>query len=229
MKLRDILFILVLLSVICSLNFVVANDINETSLEQSKDADINLISDDNAPLNSLNSNECLKMDENTELYGDSSSVIYVGHNNKTIGGNGSLENPFTTFKAACDNIEGENNVTIYVSDGVYYLGEGLEKDVNTPLIAKTNNLNIIGINGQVIIKNFFNDNDEGLNKEAFFLDSNLGNISFSNIIFDATDCSVYPYIDGDDGNYFSPYCGDISLSYFINCSFIGFNDCKFTL
>ena len=99
-----------------------------------------------------------------EILSENSKIIYVGHN--TGDGDGSPDNPFSNFKLACDNVNGENDVIINVYAGTYYLGEGLPQDYNSPLIFDTNNLNIVGINGSVVIKNLYED-EWGLNAEAF--------------------------------------------------------------
>ena len=216
MKLKNILFLILVLSIIASLNFTFASDLNETSLEQISSDDNQL----NSEFDSLNVYESSES-ENNVLTSDS-KIIYVGHHNKTEGGIGSYDNPFTNFKAACDEVNGEERIIINVFDGEYYLGEGLGQDSNVPLLFNTNNLNIIGVNGSVIIKNLYNDNDNGLNKEAFQVASKLANVSFSNIVFDATNCDVFPYLSGDEGNYFSPFAGNANNIIFDNCSFIGF-------
>ena len=152
----------------------------------------------------------------------SEKVIYVGTNG-TNGGDGSPENPFTTFKAACDSVNGEDKVTVYVFGGEYKLGEGIPKDSSTPLKFNTNNLSIVGL-GKVIITNKYDDDEEGLNAEAFQLTSPSSNFTFSNLIFDATNCHVNPYIDGGDLNYFFPFYGVANLGIYNNCSFIGFHN-----
>ena len=230
MKIRNILFLILLLLIVASLNFSFASDLNESSLEQiDSSSDYLKISESyESSLEQIDSsNDSLKMSELSELDNsilttDDSKIIYVGHHNTTEGGNGSSDNPFTSFKAACDDVDGEESVTINIFDGVYYLGEGLGKDSNIPLLFNTNNLNITGLNGSVVIKNLYDDNDNGFNKEAFQVNSKLANVSFSNIIFDATNCDVYPYMNGDEGNYFSPFAGKANSIIFDNCSFIGF-------
>ncbi|WP_405284768.1 Ig-like domain repeat protein, partial [Methanobrevibacter sp.] len=168
--------------------------------------------------NNLNTN----FEGNVNL-GDSidSKVIYVGSNDKD--GDGSFDNPFRNFKLACDNVSGENNVTIYVSEGTYELGEGFHEDASEGslkcLIFNNNNLNIIG-NGTVIIKNKYDY--DGYNAEAFSLTSNSANFTFTNLIFDASNRNWY-YVDFNDGyDFFMPFFGEAELGIFNNCSFIGF-------
>ncbi len=158
----------------------------------------------------------------------SEKVIYVGTNG-TNGGDGSPENPFTTFKAARDSVNGEDTVNIYVYNGTYKLAEGMAKSTS-PLIFNTNNLNIIGINGSVIIKNYFNEKSNCA--EAFSLSSSSANFTFSNLIFDASGVTNTNIMEQTQGprpgivinniNYFSPFYGQINSGSFNNCSFIGF-------
>ena len=157
-----------------------------------------------------------------ETSSSSEKVIYVGQNRTLDGGNGSFDNPYRTFKLACDSITGEDKVTINVFAGTYYLGDGWESDLSSPLKFNTNNLNIVG-NGSVIIKNYFNDN-LALNAEAFSLYSSSAKFNFSNLIFDATSCEVTVWADPDydEYNYFMPFYGETDLGIFENCSFIGF-------
>ena len=170
-------------------------------------------------INSINENNQLSAQNGEILTIGTVKTIYVGHTNTTAGGDGSKDNPFTTFKAAWDNVNGEDNVTINVFGGTYYLGEGFLKDQNTPLKFNTNNLNIIGINGPVKITNYYWD-DNGLNPEWFALTSSSANLFISNIIFEVPDnYKVYTYIDSSEGNGFLPFYGTVNSAVFENCTF----------
>lgn len=214
------LFLLFLSIIIFSLNFVVASENNSVSLEDTSEGislEINDLSseieNDNSLINSLSEENSL-CDANTEQSIKSDKVIYVGHNNVTEGGNGSYDNPYSTFKAACDNVSGEYNVTIYVFEGTYKMGEGMTSGIASPLKFNTSNLNIIG-NGSVIIKNYFNKKG-GKNSEAFSLVSNSANFTFSNIVFDVTGFTQRY----TSTTYFAPFYGRANLGIYNNCSFI---------
>ena len=178
-------------------------------------------------INSINENNQLSAQNGEILTMGTVKTIYVGHTNTTAGGDGSKDNPFTTFKAACDSVNGDDNVTINVFSGTYYLGEGFSEDASNGALEylkfNTNNLNIIGINGPVIIKSYYNNND-GYNAEAFGLTSTSSNFTFSNLIFDAQDCNVVIYENTrrNKYNFFIPFYGVANLGIFDNCSFIGF-------
>ena len=242
MHFKSIFFTIFIISIIFSLSSVVAtediyassdstfDDFNMETLSESEYNDnLNVLSEDNQIRN-----------EYDEIISDGTvKDIYVGHSNTTDGGDGSKDNPFTTFKAARDSVDGEDTVNIYVYGGTYELAEGMSKSTD-PLIFNTNNLNIIGINGSVIIKNYFNEESDSA--EAFSLSSDSANFTFSNLIFDASGVThanimetSYPgglskemaemmgippvnYI-----NYFSPFYGENNTGNFVNCSFIDFN------
>ncbi len=225
MRLKSFLLILTI-CIILSLNFVAAADSFNMSSE-----DI-LFDSDNEIINSNADNYISENidGENTDLVSAETKKIYIGHNNNTEGGNGSKDNPFTTFKAACDDIDGEENVTIYVYGGEYKLGEGMISGLTSgkscPLTFNTSNLNIIGINGSVIIKNFNTVTKNGFS-EAFSLTSPSANFTFSNLVFDAVD-SVSIFLDEDNPyakktTYFFPFFGEANLGIFNNCSFKNFN------
>lgn len=194
MSFKPILSIFLLIFIIFSLNCVIATDNSTISLNSlNDDSNIEITSSysDIVNCDSLSSSnlENNKLSEENIGSDSGSKIIYVGHNNNTEGGNGSIDNPFTTFKFACDNVSGEDNVTVYVLGGTYYLGEGMISGSHTPLIFNTNNLNIVGINGTVIIKNYFNVKKGG-NSEALALTSSSANFTFSNLIFDASGKTV---------------------------------------
>ena len=228
MRFKSFLLIL-LICIIFSLNFVVANDnvniTSEVAFSDSNVEEIDLSSDIESIDNSLDS---ISKEDNLCSV-ETSKTIYVGHHNISDGGNGSKDNPFTTFKSACEDVNGEDNVTIYVFGGEYKLGEGMTSGLITgaayPLIFNTSNLNIVGINGSVIIKNFNTVKKNGF-AEAFSLTTTSGNFSFSNLIFDATD-AVSIFLDENDPyakktTYFLPFFGQANLGIYNNCSFKAF-------
>ncbi len=230
MRFKPILFIVLLIFIVFSFNFVTATDNVTYSLNTvNNDHNIEIpvsSSDVSSVGNVSSSSEDNEMDgNNLDSFSNSGSkIIYVGHHNSTEGGKGSLDDPFTTFKAACDNVSGEDKVTLYVFSGTYYLGEGMVSGSHTPLIFNTTDLNIVGINGSVIIKNKF-DIKKGGNSEAFALTSSSANFTFSNLIFDASGKTV-PTFSGDDtsnakATFFYPFYGQAHLGNFYNCSFIG--------
>ena len=229
MDFKKIFFVCLLLFVLCSINMVCAVDNSEYNLEHTESnqcisQDEQMVLESSIPVNSLQSVDELSNEKLLE--GDNSKVIYVGHNNKTQIGEGTEDNPFPTFKYACDSVGVEDSVTIYVSEGVYYLGEGLEpgdgnSKISEMLLFNTNNLNVIGI-GNVIIKNYNTDEYDGYLAEAFCLVSNSANFTMSNLIFDST-TSFYPYDDENSPeyyNFFKPFHGKVNLGIFNNCSFI---------
>ncbi|WP_296878951.1 Ig-like domain repeat protein, partial [uncultured Methanobrevibacter sp.] len=173
-------------------------------------------------INSINENNQLSAQNGEILTIGTVKTIYVGHTNTTAGGDGSKDNPFTTFKAACDDVNGEDNVTIYVFGGEYRLGDGMESGIYTPLTFNTNNLNIVGLNGPVIIKNYFNT-EKGGNAEAFSLTSSNANFTFSNLIFDYSEITYNFYYNANKlpkTAYFFPfYGGENNFGIYNNCSF----------
>ena len=176
----------------------------------------NYLSED---LQEINDNQKLK--EYDEGY-----VIYVGHNNKTESGEGTEDNPFSSLKIACDNVTGQEKVTIKIFNGIYALGEGYTDATGAQLKFNTNNLNIIGYNGTVTIEPFFLDK-AAKNKcraESFGLTSTEGNCTFSNIIFDASKKTdgVYYFTKADRLNWFEPFYGSANNVLYNNCSFVGF-------
>lgn len=235
MKFKSIFLLIFVICIIFSLNSVVATDDINSSLESTCD-DYSIESPDHSSeielednLNSITEDDQLSAQYEEILTTGTVKTIYVGHSNTSEGGDGSKDNPFTTFKAARDAVNGEDTVNIYVYGGTYKLAEGMAKST-TPLIFNTNNLNIIGINGSVIIKNYFDENSDCA--EAFSLSSNSANFTFSNLTFDAsgvTHANIIeqrqgprPGIVFNDINYFSPFYGEINSGSFYNCSFIGF-------
>ena len=246
MKFKSIFLLIFVICIIFSLSSVVATDDINSSLEStcndygigSLDQSSEIELEDN--LNSITEDDQLSAQYEEVLTTGTVKTIYVGHTNTSDGGNGSKDNPFTTFKAARDSVNGEDTVNIYVYNGTYKLAEGMSKST-TPLIFNTNNLNIIGINGSVIIKNYFNEKSDCA--EAFSLSSSSANFTFSNLVFDASGVTyaninekgelppgITPEMAAMMGleipdmiNYFSPFYGQINSGNFNNCSFVGFN------
>ena len=210
MKSKGILILLILMTLLLSLNFVVATDMNATLSEQiSTNVDYANEGYNDDYLNLVNVDDEYQINENQDSYlsSESSKVIYVGQNVTADGGNG-----------------GEDNVTINVFAGTYYLGEGLDENIKTPLrFNVTGNLNIVG-NGTVIIKNYFNK-DKSNDAEAFSLTSGLANVTFSDIIFDASGRTIENFAVEAAGRYqyFVPFFGETNLATFNNCSFVRFS------
>ena len=223
---KRIYYLVLLFVILFSMNSIHALDMNDTlgysmdTVESNLEVESDSL-DDNAVINSPDIEINSEFKDVIGSKDSNSRIIYVGHHNTTDGGNGSFDNPFTTFKAVCDDVHGENNISIHVFGGTYYLGEGFTKNNKIPLIFDTNNLNVVGINGSVIIKNYFNDN-RGSNAEAFSLNSKDGNFTFSNIIFDYSGSTItfYENTRNRDYNYFTPFYGDYNMGIYNNCSFV---------
>ncbi|WP_458403262.1 hypothetical protein [Methanobrevibacter sp.] len=233
MKSKAIFIISLITVILFSLNFVVAAEISDNSSDMSNLDEYKLnsaISNDNLEIEEysgfLNSN--INSEDNplgVDDVSNTSKVIYVGHHNTTLYGNGSYENPFSNFKSACDSVNGENNVTLNIFGGTYYMGENLEHQEF--LKFNTSNLNIIGINGTVIITYLHNEKIQYTSvqttyAEAFELASDNANITISNIIFNATGCVRTALLLEGNYDYFFPFYGKTNLAVFNNCSFIGF-------
>ena len=210
---RNILFILVLISILSlSVNVISATEINDTIsgeiLTQENDVLPEFMEIDN--VDELSSDEKMISDnlENQNLKSEDVNVtqIYVGQNISEDGGDGSYENPFSSLKLACDNVNGEGTVILNIFNGTYYIG--------SELVFNTNNLIINGINGDVIIKNEFNTRNV---KQAFELKSALSNCTMNNIIFDGTNWTI----GFNNRFFFTPFYGDAYLVEYNNCHFIG--------
>lgn len=200
------LFILVLvISIIFSVAVVSAAD-NETSndiITQTNETDINEITDEDVELENTQNQELLSGDDN-------SRVIYVGENKTSDGGNGTSDNPFNSFELACNNLSGEEKVEINVYNGTYYLDSDLKFN--------TSNLFINGI-GEVIIKNL--RNEPGAHA-SFGLTSSTGNFTFSNLIFNASNCK-YNILNLSSDIHFYVFDGFANLGEFYNCTFTSFS------
>ena len=168
MNFKGIFMLVLLLSLIVSIGLVSATDVNDTTTDsrmQSSEIDLTDIEKDNLEISQ--ENQIFSQEEN-------SRVIYVGQNTTEDGGNGSYKNPFSTLQFACNNVSGEDKVTVNIFNGTYYIGSHLKFD--------TNNLFINGINGQVIIQNKYKSISEGM--MTFNLKSSLANFTICNIVFD---------------------------------------------
>ena len=203
MNLKGIIWFILLMSLIFSIGFVSAVDVNDTTTDivtQSSEMD----------LTDINEKDDLEISSDTlssqEL---NSRVIYVGQNKTTDGGNGTQDNPFNSFELACNNLTGEEKVEINVYNGTYYLDSDLKFN--------TSNLFINGI-GDVVIKNLRN---EPRAYASFGLTSSSGNFTFSNLTFDGSNCI---YIHANSDRHFFVFNGNANLGIFNNCSFINFNE-----
>ena len=205
MYFKKLFILFLIISIISSVSFVSAAD-NETTQEaitQTNENDMIEINDDNIDLENTENQELLS--ENND-----SRVIYVGQNKTTDGGNGTPDNPFESFELACNNLSGEKKVEINVYNGTYYL--------NSNLKFNTSNLFITGI-GEVIIKNL--ENKDGC-FASFGLTSPYGNFTFSNLIFDGSNCA-YDINNLNLNRYFYAFKGKANLGILYNCTFTGFD------
>ena len=195
-----------LFSILLSFNIVVASEINNTVSNDILSQDnVEIISNDefNSPVEEI----ILDSEDNSELNsGVNSTIIYIGQNSSSDGGNGSYENPYSTLKLACDNVNGEETTIINIFNGTYYIGSELK--------FKTNNLIINGIGGEVVIKNEF---DTMSSKQAIELYSSSSNCSFNNITFDGSNWTA----GFSTVVYFTSFYGDANLVEYNNCVFIG--------
>ena len=146
----------------------------------------------------------------------SECTIYVGQNTTEDGGNGSYDNPFATFNLACDSVnEYKDLINVNIFEGTYYM---------TPnLVFNTSNLNINGVDGDVILKNSecvaATSTSEPGSLISFGLVSDSANFTMSNVIFDSSDWNlINGYL-----NYFVPCACDNSNLIFNNCTFTGYN------
>ena len=234
---RKIIFVSLLIGVlIFSSNAIFAIDDNSSIVD--------VIGDDNSVSSELVSISNFKKDEdgmgdvqenicsktqNIELNtmdNHQNKIIYVGHNNVTIDGNGSYENPYSTLKLACDNVNGEEQVTVKIFEGTHYFKNFLKFN--------TGNLYVEGIGKNVIIKNFYDSGgeDEWYSQESFGLTSDSANFTISNLIFDASDfiseTAFYDADEEEESYFFAPFMGNANSGTYINCSFIGFKMARLT-
>ena len=205
MDFKIIIWLIIVLSLITSIGFVSAFDMNDTTMDfitHSDEIDLN-DSDKEDNLEIAQENQIDSQEEN-------SRVIYLGQNKTTDGGNGTIENPFNSFELACNNLSGENKVEINVYNGTYYLDSDLKFN--------TNNLIITGI-GEVTIKNLRN---EPGTCASFGLTSTNGNFTFNNLIFDASNCNELSLLS--EKPHFNVFRGLANQGEFYNCTFTGFSD-----
>ncbi|MDO5861142.1 hypothetical protein, partial [Methanobrevibacter sp.] len=204
MNLKEIIWLVLLVSLIFFIGSVSAADLNDTTAEiVTQSSEIDLID--------INEEDNLEISQDTQISSqeENSRVIYVGQNKTTDGGNGTLNNPFNSFERACNNLSGEKKVEINVYNGTYYLDSDLKFN--------TSNLFINGL-GEVIIKNLRNEPGA---YASFGLTSSYGNFTFSNLIFDGSNC-IYLHANAD--RHFLVFNGASDLRIFNNCSFINFNE-----
>ena len=219
-----LIFVLILFS---SINFISAVDLTNSSISEiTDDNQLNDNFDDVIVVSEFNEldNEILGDEGTDESVLDEGYVIYVGIHNKTETGNGSYENPFSTLKLACDNVSGQDKVTVKVFNGTYYMGSYLQFN--------TNNLFIEGINGSVVVTYLYDSDDMVDHGEAFGLTSTTANFTISNIIFDGRNRNsfdafwgpeIYYQLMGEEGAYqsfFLPFYGYANMGTFNNCSFL---------
>ena len=203
---KKIIVCLLVLSVFLSINTVVAfdGDLNNVSHDEMLNTEDTEIIESSSFDDNLGSEELQNVEYDVNQ--ENSRVIYVGQNTTEDGGNGSYKNPFSTLQFACNNVSGENKVTVNIFNGTYYIGSHLKFD--------TNNLFINGL-GNVIIKNQFNNIKCG--NQAFGLKSSSANFTMHNIIFDASEWTQLPV-----NNRFTPFIGTANYGTYVNCTFTGF-------
>ena len=195
MKFKYLFILLLFVSIILSTNVIAATevDLNGTILDELAGSD----SEFNVEF--ANSNYGILSEE--EDY----TIIYVS-SDASSDGNGSYENPYSSLKEACDNINGENKTTINLLKGTYYIGSELK--------FKTNNLVINGFEDDVIIKNELNTRNA---KQALELSSSLSNFTLNNVIVDGSGWSQATTAR----QFFYPFYGAANYVSYNNCTFIG--------
>ena len=205
MNFKGMFWLILLMLLIISIGFVSATDLNNTTTDivtQSSEMDLTGINEEN--------NLEISKDTHVSSQEENSRVIYIGQNKTTNGGNGTHDNPFESFERVCNNLSGEKKVEINVYNGTYYL--------NSDLKFNTSNLFIKGM-GQVVIKNL--ENKDGA-YASFGLTSSSGNFTFSNLIFDGSNCT-YDVFNLILNRYFYIFNGNANLGIFYNCTFTGFD------
>lgn len=202
MYFKRIFCLIILVSILISMNMVSASDLNDTTTEIiTQFCGVNEQGCDNLEI--TQNNQIVSQDRD-------SHIIYVGQNKTNDGGNGTQDNPFGSFQIACNNLKGEENVEINVYNGTYYL--------NSDLKFNTTNLFVRGI-GNVTIKNL--ENKDG-SYASFGLTSSSANFNFSNILFDGSNCT-YDLSNQILKKYFYVFKGNANLGVFYNCTFRGFD------
>ncbi len=207
MNFKKIIILSIFILLLSSINFVFASDLNATDLNHENSLQLGVIEENSIQVSTQTS---LKSSIDENFVNDSGQlscdcVIYVGKNITEDGGNGSDNNPFSSLDIASQNLsDGKSNVTINIFDGDYKIGSELNFNVD--------NLIINGM-GNVTIKKLYNDKTS---LQTISLSSSTANITYNNIIFDATNWTktlamkFYPF-----------YGSSTNHVIFNNCTFIG--------
>lgn len=182
---------------LCSFSVISASELTNESAYSSIDDSTNVINDNNLIKENDLDNSKLSTSDSNVSPNDYDTVIHVGQSvNGT--GNGTYENPFSSIDLACNNISGENNVSIKIFNGTY--------QVTSLMNINATKINIEGINGPVVLD--YSSKDKNYHSFVFEEDSN---ITFNNIIFDGTTIGYQVYfISAKESNYIE----------FNNCTFI---------
>ena len=177
-KFRFILLAIFIFFILSSITVISATDLNE-SLPYSDDS-----------LNSIVGNDLIEENhfaeskfENRGYEGLSEgnwTEIYVGQSTEGVG-DGSYENPFSSVELACNNISGEQKVSINIFNGTY--------EIKSLLNINSSNIIVQGINGSVIL----DYSNKEKNSHSFVLENDFSNITFNNIIFNAKDLGYTSY------------------------------------
>ena len=185
---------------------VAADDAIDEEVTEAVDVSDEVVDD------SLGVSEEPALSDGEDTSSDEGYVIYVGHNNKTVNGNGSKENPFSNFQLACDDVkDGKNNVTINVYDGEYNIGSGLEFNVT--------NLHIRGLGDNVTIASINPGSKTFVTCEYFSL-STGGSFTLSDITVKTHYPSGNKHTDQRNKNpSFVIFNGATVLATFNNCIF----------
>ena len=137
MKYINILTLMIIVLIFFSVNVVSASDLdfnntNEVELTSyTIDSEIDKIDfayDSDMQIEESNNVDLIKSENNN------SRTIYIGQNTSDDGGNGSYENPYSSLKLACDNVNGEGIVNVYLFNGTYYVGSELKFNKHRVLV-----------------------------------------------------------------------------------------------
>ena len=174
MKYNNLLLLILIFSVIISINFVSATNVTDDNLSfeySTEDIDITDVAE---TFEDVSTDYKLSESFENNLSENNQHVIWVGPNAED--GNGSENNPFSNFDLARDDVSsGKDNVIINVFDGTY--------DLESHLKFNSSNVHIIGLGDNVIIKNKYNTANS---KQAFGLIPTSGNFTISNVLFDGS-------------------------------------------
>ena len=208
---KKLLCLIVVVSILFSLSFVSASELNSTDNLQNEiqEGDIGSLNEESNQIN-LDKAEIISSQESEPQLELNVHSVYVGENITSDGGNGSKENPYNNLELVQSNYgESPDKIEINLYNGTYFIGPGLTFN--------TSDLSINSVNGNVILKNLKN---EANIKQAFILTNVGANFTMSNIIFD---CSDYTQ-SFSKNQYFLPYNGaGYSNIIYNNCTFTGFN------